>query len=147
MSQRYISKAERENVILIDTLLGAVRELMIPHVDVMGKDISRRLKTGWTHMRTGMRMYIATLSNDDKVKIFNLDKQSRVRLHSKTTVLPDDEDERADVIHGLAEYAIGKECRGCVKDGETCPLRALLVAADVPYVTTDPVNCTYEMEG
>ena len=143
---RYVSKEERLNVLILDTLAGHIENRVLPHVDKMGKDVAWRVRSAATHLKKALDAYVEILSPDDQKRYLRESKTTAISFKSDS-IAPKPKQQTAeqrDIVYTLAEYSIRQNCRGCTKDGETCQLKHALAMADVPYATTEPENCPYE---
>jgi hypothetical protein len=143
---RYISNAERESIVILDALAGTIDRQVKPHLDKMGKEVAKRIRTAMTNLEKGLVQYVDELSHDDKLRLNRDSRNTRLIVATNAYKPKEDKEaeQRQEILDTLAEFAMGHNCRGCKKDGETCPLKHALAMADVPYTTTEPENCPYE---
>lgn len=140
---RYISKSERQALIKLDALAVTLEQEVLPHLQGMPKSVAKRLRTVYTNLTKALQEHWQTLSAEDKRKVSAEHRKHSLVFTSKAYSIKDTE-ERDDVLATLANFAIGNNCTGCTKDGETCDLKHALALADVECTTTEPVNCPYE---
>jgi hypothetical protein len=145
LAMRYISKSERQAVIKLDALCVTLENEVLPHAEGMPKSFTKRMRSVYTNLKNGLTEYWQTLSAEDKRKISAEHRKHNLVFTSKAYNVRETE-EYVDVLATLAEFAIGNTCTGCTKDGETCDLKHALALADVPYSTTEPKNCPFELE-
>ncbi|SFU70682.1 DUF5651 domain-containing protein [Alicyclobacillus macrosporangiidus] len=144
---RYVSKAERQSILTLDALGAHLINRVLPQAHRYGPEVARRWRTAATHLAKGLRAWLDGLAPEDRERFLRESSTTRVILTSEAYVPRPDSDAGMDVLYTLAEHAIGTTCRGCTRDPEACDLRRALVAADVPYSTTEPERCPYEMPG
>ena len=147
----YLTKADRESIILLVGIEGALTELEEKWVEYnRPKTWIKALRMAKTWVGKISDAIAEMISKEDKLKTYSMLSKYQVILVPNAEakqILKSEEmiSVHNDVLNDLAEAVMISQCDGCNKEEfESCKYRTALMDASIPAFDAEAVGCQYK---